>query len=762
MSNHTHSSALSAGALEAFLDDTEEALEAQCQDELAPSLIQDNLRAALQRHTYRADTLASVRRLARLWHRAGAPDAALQVLDGDGQAVLAAAPDDERETTQLALALTRVEVLGEDAARALPAFDAAYALLNGMAHNAQSQDAWDYLGALAGRAGLFELERRCAEGRYAYQCAQAARAPYRAFDKAHTALWRAHSYAREGVATQAQAAAVSAIKAFHDAAPGQDLDVNDWLYLGDSLVTLLPEGVDAIVERVHAMAADVPVLPHRREIAVRAARLRARALYRQGALAEALEAARAGRYVLGCDENDEFSALMLDWLLEAGRHGQAAALAFECVFNERPVSSDHACRVALAQLADDGTRSGRSASSPYWPLLLAWASTVEATAWVVGDHDPAGFFKAHLQVARAGGVAVAAIDAVEGLHLIDSAQDYAAALPLLESAARDPELATSAVVPKIWLCRMQLHGVEQALQMPFVDTGSAGWSYNTGVMLEYGTRDELAPGSAWPKEAVEALATRYYERGLAQFERFFETGQGMYRDGGVHPYSMLCNNLAIDYRRHKSDYHGAIALHRKGIEASPFAEHYEGVMYCLLLLKDEVGFLDAADQLWHYAARYGYSRHSPAGYIIDVAKCLHRQERDREIPVWLERLEQWWDSLDEEERSEHAYRYWDTLSVTLYYMGYTQEATALARLDAVLPALCAASEPLATRMAANSLSRAGQHERALVLYRQALAQLDRVEQPDPWHVEQRTQTLSNMADCEQAMRASRPWWRFWK
>lgn len=158
----THSSVLSAGALEAFLDDTEEALEEQFQSELAPALIQDNLRAALQRHPYRADTLASVRRLARLWRHAGEPDAALQVLDGDGQAVLAAVPDDEREDTQLALALTRVEVLGDSPERALPAAEAAYALLHGMAHGAQSQEAWDYLGSLAGRAGLFELERRCA------------------------------------------------------------------------------------------------------------------------------------------------------------------------------------------------------------------------------------------------------------------------------------------------------------------------------------------------------------------------------------------------------------------------------------------------------------------------------------------------------------------------------------------------------------------------------------------------------------------------
>ena len=758
---HTHSSVLSAGALEAFLDDTEEALEEQFRSDLAPPVIQNNVRSALQRHQYRADTLASVRRLALLWRHAGEPDAALRVLDEDGQAVLAAAPDNEHEHTRLTLALTRVEVLGDDPARALPAAEAAYALLHGMAQGAQSQEAWNYLGSLAGRAGLFELERRCAAGRHDYQRAQAARAPYRAYDKGQTALWRAHSFAREGVAAQAQAAAAAAIKAFQDAGPGEDLDVNDWLNLGDSLATLLPESVDAIVEHAQAMAAETAPLPQRREIAVRAARLRARALHRQGALAEALEAARTGRFVLGCDENDAFSALVLDWLLEAGQHGQAAALAFECVFNERPVSSDHACRVALAQLADDGSRSGSSASSPYWPLLLAWASTVEATAWVAGEQDAAAFFKTHLQVARAGGVALPAIDAVEGLYLIDSAHDYAAALPLLESAARDPAL-TSTVVSNIWLCRMQLYGVERALQMPFVDTACAGWSYNAGVTLEYGMRDELAPGSAWPKEAVETLATRYYERGLAQYERFFETGQGMYRDGGVHPYSMLCNNLAIDYRRLKSDYHGSLALHRKGIEASPFAEHYEGVMRCLLKLGDEVGFLDAAEQLWQYAARYGYSRHSPAGYIIDVAKCLHRQDRGQEIPVWLERLEKWWDSLDEEERSEHAVRYWDTLSVTLYCMGYTQEAAALARLDAVLPALCAAGEPLATRMAANSLSRAGQHERALGLYRHALAQLDQVAQPGEWHAEQRTQTLSGMADCEQAMRASRPWWRFWK
>jgi hypothetical protein len=325
------------------------------------------------------------------------------------------------------------------------------------------------------------------------------------------------------------------------------------------------------------------------------------------------------------------------------------------------------------------------------------------------------------------------------LYLIDRANDYAAALPLLESAARDPGLATSQVVPKIWECRMRLHGVERALQMPFVEVACAGWCYHIGVVLQYDTREELAPGSAWPKRDVDALAARYYERGVAQFEHFFANGQGLYRDADVHVYSMLCNNLAIHYRINTSDYHAAIALHRMGIAASAFAEHYEGVMYCLFLLDDEQGFIDAADQLWHFAAECGYSRHAPARYILDLVQCLHRHERGAEIVTWMQRLDQWWDSLDEDERSEHA--------------------GALTRLDAVLLELCAADRPMATRLAANSLSRAGQHERALPLYRQALTQ---TFPHDQWGVEQRTHALRDLAECERQIRASRPWWRIWK
>lgn len=279
MSIIANSSTLSADALEAFLDEAEEALEQQIESDLAPSLIQNNLRAAMQRHQYRADTLERVCRLANLWRIAGEPDASLQVLDQDGKAVQSTAPRDEYDNTLVTLALTRVQVLGNTPDRALPAAEAAYTLLSSMAHDIQSHEAWDYLGSLAGRAGHYELERRCAEGRHAYQCAQAERASYRAFDKGNTALWRAHSYAREGLDEHAQASAAEALQAYQDAGPEQNLDVNDWLHLGDNLVTLIPQNVATVIERVHELVTDTMPLPRRRDIAIRAARLQARALY---------------------------------------------------------------------------------------------------------------------------------------------------------------------------------------------------------------------------------------------------------------------------------------------------------------------------------------------------------------------------------------------------------------------------------------------------------------------------------------------------
>jgi hypothetical protein len=114
-----------------------------------------------------------------------------------------------------------------------------------------------------------------------------------------------------------------------------------------------------------------------------------------------------------------------------------------------------------------------------------------------------------------------------------------------------------------------------------------------------------------PDEVCEPLVQRYYEEGLARFEAFWASGQGMYKDAHLHVYSMLCNNLAIKYRMQQR-YDEAAALHHKGLSSSPFAEHHDGLLWCAIGKDDRAGIVTAAEQLWHFSQDYGYSRHAPA------------------------------------------------------------------------------------------------------------------------------------------------------
>jgi tetratricopeptide (TPR) repeat protein len=131
-----------------------------------------------------------------------------------------------------------------------------------------------------------------------------------------------------------------------------------------------------------------------------------------------------------------------------------------------------------------------------------------------------------------------------------------------------------------------------------------------------------------------------YEQGKARMEQYFKTGKGHPHEGNAHLYSLLCSNLATLYRA-DARYLDAIALHRLGIAASPLAEHYQGILDCYWNMDDNANIVEAAEQLWHYAAHYGYSRHDPNKYASRVAKALYRMGRDEEIATWLKRLLSW-------------------------------------------------------------------------------------------------------------------------
>jgi hypothetical protein len=754
----TLSTPLSASQLDAYLDQTESAIEQQIEAELAPELIRAGLKTAMDSQPFRADTLGSVRRLFRLWLRAGDPAAALRTIDGDGREALAALPAAERPDWELSLAFWRLEPLsaqGDQGAlrQALEAALARLATLPGALHY---DKAWEYVDEQAVAAGAHDLARRACEARNALQRGAPERASYRAWDDALMGARLAHSFALEGREDDARQAGLRAIDSLSTAPAGQDVDHNDWLRIGHALVQIVPDAIAGIVREVRARIPPGTVFFALRDIDVRIARLEALAFQRQGALEKALALMPLARVTITGDEDDRYSASTLDFLLEAGQTGAAAQLAFESVFHERQVSAAHAVLAAQRALAA-GQDAGPDAQ-PYWALALAFGGMAEDTAFIRGDEAEAGFVQRHLALARTQHAAQRAADAVEAMYLIKSAHDYARALPLLETAAREPALAHSEVLFKLWVARMRVHGVQAALALPFLPASSAGSCYNLAVNLSYHLAENLPDGSEIPAQQVDALAARYYETGLARFEAFVMHGKGSVRDGHAHTYSMLCNNLAIHYRHDKSDPAAALAVHHKGIAASPFSEHYQGVMSCHRDTGDDSAMVDSAEQLWHFSADHGYSRHNPAEYIDDAAAALHRLGRDTDIAIWLQRLDEWWAGVDQDERADYQKTYVRALVSVLYYMAQTQPADALLRLDSVLPSVPAAASPYTSRMAADALRSLGQFERAQAMYRDGLRYIDSGQS---WHEAQRTAILANLEECKRLQRQAKPWWKLW-
>ena len=536
--------------------------------------------------------------------------------------------------------------------------------------------------------------------------------------------------------------------------PGQDVDSDDWVNLGERLIGIAPALIDGIGRHAKVrMPADASAALHR-QLGVRLARLRSRALHAQGLRDQALALAPAGRFGLTCDEDDAFSASVLDWLIEAERWPEAARLAFELAYAEREVSGVHACRQAIAH-QDRGTED--DATRAHWLLARACVEKYEELQGSLGTRDLAKHWEPYLAQAVQWMPGHPLIRLLRGDYMLRAGCDPAQTLPWLEAACELPAFASGYVLENLYLLRMRVHGVRQALALPFVKCLAGSWNYAIGVQLE-DMHEHLPEGTEWPWQEVRALRARYYEQGLACFEAFFATGEGHYRSGDVHDYSMLCNNLGIAYRSWQDKPELALPLHAKGIAASPFAEHYNGIVSCHFQLKNHEAHVEAAEQLWNFARAYGYGRHRPDQYFDDVSQSLFQLSRCGEAAIWRQRLQEWWDGLDEDDQREYAESHLGTLVMLLSDMAYEQAADSLPQLEALMPRIRACEWTSTYYNAALAFKRAGQYQRSIEIYTEVLARCSGSSDRD---AQWRRDIKDALADCRKGLRAQRPWWKLW-
>lgn len=652
------SSAITGIELEQFMD----RLEAQQQDQET-----DTLLAQLQAQPLRADSLASIDRLHTLWMQAGDSAAARAVIAEDGNALLQAVHEPARAELTMNLAILRLRVASylDDDATLLEVLEQ----LNQMAtqtldFNVEHYRRYRIFDEL--EQGRLEVALKTIEVRYALTLGNPARVALRAWDAADQYQRRARVLAFHDRDEEARSAALEAVNAVRTAGPDQDIDEGDWLWLGNSLIEIIPLRL-ALFEQPIAQLTSGLSLPQRREWEVRTARLAARALHAQGDLAGALKVCNAAALSLDSDGGNNFIEYELPWLMEAGRIDEAGFRAFIDVYDRQTELWPATARLVLDRLQDPEERSA------WWPICVMRACITEEALQSFLDALPniettesdttpllAALYQAMEDLetrdslfaeARAEALRRAPeqpwITRLAAVHdaergLIDAATEAGQ----LQNAIQAGRMQDNRSAFSLFAARVASLGVIEALKASKPVLSCGKYAYNYALSIE-----ELAETEAdkLPKDARDQAYSLLreaqkdaYEQGQAHMERYFASGSGHPYDACAHLYSMLCNNLAINYRYYNQiRYEDAIELHTRGIAASPFAEHYNGLLSARISLEDLPGIIDAAEQLWHYSAEFGYSRHDPNEYVASVVYALYKLDRDNEILIWLERLLKW-------------------------------------------------------------------------------------------------------------------------
>jgi cellulose synthase operon protein C len=755
---NTQPDAISGDLLDALLDRADALIEGDRDDESASGdlPLNEQLATLLGSRECQPSTMEALHRLYRLWLQAGKPQQALAALAAHSNSVLSALPEDERADAKVSHTLWTLDALesaGEKSALKAQ-LEKTATLLKSATEHARLDDAWGYVCRVAQDAGEHEIMRNGVLERHALVSRDPDRSRYRAWDESVKLLRLARSYKVEERESEAKEHAQRALKALLDATPDQDIDADDWINFGDTIATIDPSSLTHVLNGARMSLPDDTSVGERRDLEVRLARIGAKARYHEKKLVEAIKKSHEGRYYLTRDSDDSFSALVLDWHLEAQDEAAAAALAFECIFYERPYSSGYAISVVEKKFADGFPHH------PLWTLSRAAAAMENDYSEYLSGEDEAAFIERHIKHAESSGQTLPEVAAIRGVYLAKHQKNLVGALPHLEAAVTYGHMRSPDVIEQLWLARVHRLGLDAAIRSEPPLCASASWNYALGVWLTGGFDEELPENISISDEMGYKLATRYYEAAIVGFETFFTGKQGHYKDADIHTYSMLCNNLGIAYRYYENQPERALPLHQKGIATSSFAEHYNGIVSCYHQMEGkDAEYLIAADELWNYANEYGYSRHDPSGYFGNVALALRNLGRDKEIAIWLQRAQEWWQGMDPEDQAENRHDYLAAQTDTLRYLAFSQPQDAVARMDFILMDARAQNTSRMFRISGYVYENAGLPDRALPLFKEALHCLD--TNPKDGVENEREWITEAIARCKGGSNSGKAWWKIW-
>ena len=570
-----------------------------------------------------------------------------------------------------------------------------------------------------------------------------------------------------------------------------------WVSVACELARLAPNELDEILQILQELMPRPMSAYDKRALEILSARIRAFACHTQGKFDEAIEYGMSGFSCLdghyGMPPSGDGRLALLVWLEQAGDIDQMVKV-LETLMYDGAVADELRSDLLLKiwQMMDSGIQHpmlalfigeyvGENAEFDVSPEVLRLRD-------VDGIHlDDVAWGRRYITLARdwAGDDSyyTGRIDLYEADYLIETTeleqQDDAYhrhVLALLERGAVNAKDSFAAIhVFNLWKYRLCVHG-KLAFEMPFVSAGNAAWSYNAGNNFNEdvaydGELDEFGV----ERDELVSLIARYYADGIARYEYFWMTGDGAWRDGWSHIYAMMCHNYVLILDE-QGCYDEMVEVAKKGIAISPFAYLYEDVCNGTRELKDYAGYLEAQENLWQFNELYGYDEYVLAGEMSFILESLDNLGRDGEIVLWIERLEHWWENLDEDSQECELSAYYEHLTLAISELSKSKPVDARVRLEPHLDML----DQLAKRAYSNdsnALAYAGlifhnngQYQEAVDWYDKALLTADDEYNLclfNEWrqdslamlgdHKNTNTDTLSGTADSTR----QKPWWKLW-
>lgn len=756
---------LSGVQLESFLDQLYAQIEQQEQAEVDEAIIHQNIFDQLSQHSFEPNSRAQIRNLYLAWLKINQIDNALYVIVDLGPKALLQVPKEEQEEMQVALNFWHYEVLltkDRDESLMAKLKDLRLTIEEYLRQISEPHlwgTAWSHLKDYAQYAEDFAQVKRIIETEYQILLNQTDRDSYRAWDAALHYLKLARVEDSLGqkhlVLENAQKAYTSLAKK----APDQDVNQNDWFKLAELMVSFCPDLMGKVLEQIRTLQEPNLPLSRLKQYNIWIARIVAKAYYAQGRLADAIEKAVDGRYTTDRDKDDDWTALLLDWLIEDNQLAKAAELAFESLLFERSTSAQKAFE--LAQKYAPNSANNQPTEAPlFWLACLAIAPYSSPVQEFFEGKDDDQWVTDYLAIADQIQPQHIATDIVKAKVLVYQG-NITKAHPLFEQIVLHPQYSGPDEIGQLMQCRVFVYGLEKALSMELPKCDCGAWCYSIALGVDDYINALVEDG--YPKlseDQAEAIAHFYYAQGVANFERFFESDTGFFKDGEIHTYSMMCNNLAIDFSNRLNQYPQAIALHEKGIQTSPFAEHYDGILRCFSYTTEAESYIQAADNLWNYASTYGYGRHSPTHYISNVAHALNELDRDAEIAIWIERLDEWWAELDTEDQAEKQDRYVIALVNSLTHLAATQKEDALLRFNRIKHQLPESASSYFWCNVADFYRELEDFANAKMYYEFVLANFD-ASDTNCSYCQTQLQKLNPQATPTTSSIGKKAWWKFW-